>query len=50
MLPVMGAEWQRRIRGTLAGALVGCHLLARRERDWGFWLEEEEGSKESYGR
>ena len=50
MLPVTGAEWQWRIRGTLAGALVACHLLGRRERDWGFWLEEEEGSKESYGR
>ena len=43
MLPVTGAEWQRRIRGTLAGVLVACHLLGRRERDWGFWLEKEEG-------
>ena len=49
MLPMAGAKGWRLIERTLAGVLVSRHCW-RRERDWGFWLEEEEGSKESYGR
>ena len=42
VLPVMGTERRRSVRGTLAGTLVACHLLGKGKGDWGFWLEKEE--------
>ena len=49
VLPVTGMERRRSTRGTLANALVARHVLEEGKRDWGFWLEEEEEGKGSFG-